>query len=105
MPITVTGTASTSDTLATTLKRIEIAADQPATGDYLEVTWPSASQDAANLIRVRLSDGDDGDAVAADDLTYHPGSAYRVVIPIRGAGSVCIAGASAFAVVVRVGSW
>lgn len=101
MPITVSGSASKAQTLATTLLRVE-EGGSPKTGDWLEVTWPSASQDAANLLRVRIGSGADGGAVAADDLTYHPGASYRVLVPIRGAGVVCIAGSSAFDVVVRV---
>jgi hypothetical protein len=102
MPVTVDGRAATAVTLATTLLRVEGSDGLPRSGDWLEVTWPSASQDAANLVRVRLGDGDDGDAVAATDPTIAPGSAYRALYPIGGCAPVCVAGSSAFSVTIRV---
>lgn len=102
MPIVCIGSATKTATLATTLLRIEDAAGKPRTGTLLILSWPAASQDAANLVRVRYGSGDDGDSVASDDDTIHPTPGYRVGIPIEGVGSVAIAGASAFAITARI---
>ena len=102
MPITIPSGGTKTATLATTLLRVEDSAGLPKTGEWLVVEWPSASQSSSNLVRYRLGSGADGDAVATDDGTKSPGTANEAWIPIGGAGSVCIAGSSAFAVTVRV---
>ena len=100
--ITLTGTASNTETLDTTLRVLVEPDGLPLTGEWLQISWPSASQSSSNLVRMRLGSGADGGAVATDDDTISPGAGYRQMVYIGGASPICLAGSSAFAVTLRV---
>ena len=102
MAITLGDTDALELTLdASNRQIVTVDGTEPARMEWLEITWASAAQSAANLVHVEtgsaLTDGAARGAGTTVVRDVHPGSGYRAVVYV-GQRTVALSGSSAFGV-------